>query len=64
MKGRNTTEMELGGSKGRGCLHVVLLCIAFVCVDKVEAVEDKCPHPSVPFAARYVNVTGGLDQVK
>jgi len=28
-----------------------------------EAV-DNCPHPAVPFAAKYSNVTGGPNQVR
>lgn len=43
---------------------LILAFIAFLLVSKAEAVGSACPHPSVPFAAKYSNLTGGPDQVE
>lgn len=48
--------------KGRGWLPVALV-MAYMFVKNCEAAGN-CPHPSVPFAAKYSNLTGGPDQVK
>ena len=36
-------------------------CSFFTLVSSQES-SSNCPHPSVPFAAKYINVTGGPDQ--
>ena len=36
-------------------------CSFFTLVSSRES-SSNCPHPSVPFAAKYINVTGGPDQ--